>query len=89
MLPIFAALKFKKNDGNTKIIMDITEWFPENVAFKFNGVKRWIKYFQLLIPYFYVLQKIDHLIIGEAFKRNDMTFLQDQNLRVLLDIIHY
>lgn len=69
MLPIFAALKFKKNNGNTKIIMDITEWFPENVAFKFNGVKRWIKYLQLLLPYFYILQKVDHLIIGEDSKK--------------------
>ena len=32
-------------------------------------MKRWIKYFQLLIPYFYVLQKVDHLIIGEVSKK--------------------
>ena len=69
MLPVFAALKFKKHHSDTKIILDVTEWFPENVAYKFNGVKRWIKYFQLLIPYLYVLQKVDHLIIGEVTKK--------------------
>ncbi|MBK7497600.1 MAG: glycosyltransferase [Ignavibacteriales bacterium] len=69
MLPVFAALKFKGKSSNAKIILDVTEWFPENVAYKFNGVKRWIKYFQLLIPYFYVLQKVDHLIIGEVSKK--------------------
>jgi glycosyltransferase involved in cell wall biosynthesis len=68
MLPVFAALKFRKQNPNTKIIFDITEWLPENVAFKFNGLKRWIKYFQLLIPYLYILQKVDHLIIGEVSK---------------------
>ncbi len=69
MLPVFAALKFKRKSSNAKIILDVTEWFPENVAFKFNGVKRWIKYFQLHIPFFYVLQKVDHLIIGEVSKK--------------------
>jgi glycosyltransferase involved in cell wall biosynthesis len=75
MLPTFAGLKFKKVNPNTKVILDITEWFPENVAFKFTGVKRWIKYFQLLIPYFYVLTKVDHLIIGEASKKKRYDFL--------------
>jgi len=69
MLPVFAALKFKGKSSNAKIILDVTEWYPENVAFKFNGVKRWIKYFQLLIPYLYILQKVDHLIIGEVSKK--------------------
>ena len=55
--------------------MDITEWFPENVAFKFQGLKRWIKYSQLLLPYFYVLQKVDHLIIGEVSKKKRYDFL--------------
>jgi len=75
MLPVFAALKFKGKSSNAKIILDVTEWFPENVAFKFNGVKRWSKYFQLLIPFLYVLQKVDHLIIGEVSKRKRFDFL--------------
>ncbi|MEO8233125.1 MAG: glycosyltransferase [Ignavibacteriota bacterium] len=69
MLPVFAALKFKRNNINTQIILDVTEWFPENIAFKFSGFKRWIKYSQLFLPYIYILQKIDQLIIGEISKK--------------------
>jgi len=75
MLPVFAALRFRKQHRHTKIILDITEWFPENVAFKFKGFRRWIKYFQLLLPYFYVLQKVEHLIIGEVSKKKRYDFL--------------
>jgi glycosyltransferase involved in cell wall biosynthesis len=75
MLPVFAALKFKKENPNTKIILDITEWYPENVAFKFNGIKRWIKYFQLLLPYQYILLKVDHLTIGEVSKKKRYDFI--------------
>lgn len=69
MLPVFTALKFKRNNNQAKIILDVTEWFPENIAFKFSGFKRWMKYFQLFLPYIYILQKIDHLIIGEISKK--------------------
>lgn len=69
MLPVFAALNFKRLNPDVKIILDVTEWFPENIAFKFRVIKRWIKYFQLLIPYIYILQKVDHLIIGETSKK--------------------
>ena len=69
MLPVFAAIKFRNLCKHAKILLDITEWFPENIAFKINGIKRWIKYFQLLLPYFYILQKVDHLIIGEVSKK--------------------
>lgn len=69
MLPAFAGMEFRKQHKQTKIILDITEWFPENVAFKFHGLKRWIKYLQLFLPYIYALQKVDHLIIGEMTKK--------------------
>lgn len=51
-----------------KIVLDITEWFPENVAFKLKGINKWIKYAQLFIPYIYLLQKVDHIIVGERTK---------------------
>ena len=70
MLPVFSALKYKKIKPDLKIILDITEWYPENVAFKFKGIKRWLKYFQLLLPYIYILNKVDHLIIGEKNKKH-------------------
>jgi glycosyltransferase involved in cell wall biosynthesis len=69
MLPVFSAINYKKRNQKVKVILDITEWYPENVAFKFNGTKRWLKYFQLLLPYIFVLNKVDQLIIGEKNKK--------------------
>jgi len=69
MLPVFAALKFRTQNKLAKIVLDVTEWFPENVAFKFKGIKRWIKYLQHLLPYILILQKVNHLIIGENSKK--------------------
>jgi glycosyltransferase involved in cell wall biosynthesis len=84
MLPVFAALKFKQQHRDTRIILDITEWFPENVAFKLKGMKRWIKYFKLLIPYVYILQKVDHLIIGEESKKRRYNFLANSKPKTII-----
>jgi glycosyltransferase involved in cell wall biosynthesis len=84
MLPVFAVLKFRNQKPHAKIVLDISEWFPENVAFKFNGLTRWIKYFQLLIPYFYVLQKVNHLIIGEVSKKKRYDFLASSKLKTII-----
>ena len=84
MLPIFAALNFRKQNQKTKVILDITEWFPENVAFKFTGLKRWIKYFQLLLPYLYILQKVDHLIIGEVSKKKRYDFIAGSKPKTII-----
>lgn len=84
MLPVFAALKYRKLNPTTKIILDITEWFPENVAFKFTGLKRWLKYFQLLIPYRYVLLKVDHLIVGEVSKKKRYDFLANLKSKTVI-----
>jgi glycosyltransferase involved in cell wall biosynthesis len=84
MLPVFASLKFRTENPNTKIILDVTEWFPENVAFKFNGIKRWIKYFQLLLPYIYVLQKVDYLIIGEISKKKRYDFIARSKSKIII-----
>lgn len=84
MLPVFAALKFRKLNPSTKIVLDITEWFPENVAFKFTGLKRWIKYFQLLIPYRYVLLKVDQIIIGEISKKKRYDFLAKSKSKTII-----
>lgn len=68
ILPIISGIKFKKINPLVKIVLDITEWFPENVAFKLKGINKWIKYAQLFIPYIYLLQKVDHIIVGERTK---------------------
>jgi len=69
MLPVFPALKFRNRNKSVKVVLDITEWYPDNVALKFTGFKRWLKYFQLFIPYLFILQRVDHLIIGELAKK--------------------
>lgn len=84
MLPAVAALKFRNLNQPTKIILDITEWFPENVAFKFTGLKRWIKYFQLLLPYRYILLKVDHLIIGEVSKKKRYDFMANLKSKTIV-----
>lgn len=68
MLPTFAAINYRRKNKKVKIILDVTEWYPENVAFKFTGLKKWVKYFQLLLPYILVLNKVNHLIVGEITK---------------------
>jgi glycosyltransferase involved in cell wall biosynthesis len=84
MLPVFATLKYRKLNKQVKIILDITEWYPENVAFKFSGLKRWFKYFQLFIPYIYVLQKVDHLIIGEISKKKRYDFISGSKAKTII-----
>ena len=84
MLPVFAALKFMKQHKHTRIILDITEWFPENVAFKYTGLKRWIKYLQLFLPYIFILQKMDHLIIGELAKKKRYDILAANKLKTII-----
>jgi glycosyltransferase involved in cell wall biosynthesis len=75
MLPAFAAINIRKRNTYIKVILDITEWYPENVALKLNGLKKWIKYFQLLLPYIFILNKVDHLILGEITKLKRYNFL--------------
>lgn len=84
MIPVFAAFNIRKQNPNTKVILDITEWFPENVAFKFTGLKRWIKYFQLLIPYIFILQKVNQLIIGEISKKKRYDFLAKSKSKTII-----
>lgn len=83
-LPIISALKFKAIYPGLKIVLDITEWFPENVAFKLKGLSRLIKYFQLLIPYIYILQKVDHLIIGEKTKLTRYNFISPTKSKTII-----
>lgn len=84
MIPVFAALKYRRKNKNAKIILDITEWYPENVAFKFKGLKRWLKYFQLILPYTYSLNRVDHLIIGETAKQSRYNFLSPLKQKTII-----
>jgi len=69
-LPILAAHQFKKKDKSScKVISDITEWYPENVAFKYQGIKKWFSYFTLYLFNLYTTNLADALIIGEEGKK--------------------
>lgn len=69
-LPILSGYQFKKNINPACIIIsDITEWYPENVAFKYSGIKKWLSYFILSIFNFYATNLCDALIIGEEKKK--------------------
>ncbi|MFZ2324289.1 MAG: glycosyltransferase [Ignavibacteriaceae bacterium] len=75
MLPTFAAINYRRKNKKVKIILDVTEWYPENVAFKLTGLKRWIKYLQLFLPYIFTLNQVDHLIVGEITKLKRYNFI--------------
>lgn len=84
ILPVISALKFKKINPAVKIVLDITEWFPENVAFKLKGINKWTKYYQLFIPYIYLLQKVDYIIVGEKAKLDRYNFLAPTKSKTII-----
>jgi glycosyltransferase involved in cell wall biosynthesis len=63
-----ASIYRKKNSGQTKIISDITEWYPENVAFKKNGIKRLVSYLVLYLFNLFTSNLADKLFVGEIGK---------------------
>lgn len=84
ILPLISALKFKNIKPGVKIVLDITEWFPENVAFKLKGINKWIKYFQLNVAYIYLLQKVNHIIVGEKAKLDRYNFLAPTKSKTII-----
>ncbi|HEX2869253.1 MAG TPA: glycosyltransferase [Ignavibacteriales bacterium] len=68
-LTIIAASQYKKTQQKKiRIISDITEWYPENVALKQNGLKRLISYAMLYLFNIYASNLADRLILGEKNK---------------------
>ncbi|RJP68768.1 MAG: glycosyltransferase [Ignavibacteriales bacterium] len=63
-----ASIYRKKNPGPIKIISDITEWYPENVAFKKNGIKRFVSYIVLYLFNLFTSNLADKFIVGENGK---------------------
>ncbi len=75
-LTILPAHRYKKNFNNAcKIVSDITEWYPENVALKYRGIKRIAAYIFLFKLNILMTNMADALIIGETGKkkRYDLT----------------
>jgi hypothetical protein len=66
---IIPAYKYKKSVNNKcKIVSDITEWYPENVAFKKKGINRYLTYVILFAANFLLVNRCDFIIIGEKLK---------------------
>ncbi len=68
-LPILAANRIRKQNKKVKIVYDVTEWYPENVAFKFSGIKKINTYLRLFIFNVYAANLSDVIIIGEKGKK--------------------
>lgn len=68
-LPILAANKVRCDKKDVKIIYDVTEWYPENVAFKFEGIKRFVNYVSLFVFNIFVSNLASALIVGEKGKK--------------------
>ena len=69
-LTILAAKRYKKKfNPGCAVISDVTEWYPENVAFKYSGFKRYLVYVSLFLFNIYASNLADTLIIGEISKK--------------------
>ena len=66
---IIPSHKYKKTDNNKcKIVSDITEWYPENVAWKKSGISAILTYIILFFTNIILTNKCDYLILGELKK---------------------
>lgn len=68
-LPILAANKIRTTKRDVRIIYDITEWYPENVAFKLSGIRKYTSYISLFALNIIVSNLADAIIIGETTKK--------------------
>lgn len=67
-LTIFAARATLKANKDYKIIYDVTEWYPENVSFKFKFLKKVVSYCILFISNIIASNISDLIIVGENSK---------------------
>jgi glycosyltransferase involved in cell wall biosynthesis len=84
-LTIVAANLYKKKyNRSCKIISDVTEWYPENVAFKHTGFKKYIAYTYLFLFNIYTSNLADVLIIGEETKKRRYSFIAPFKKKVII-----
>ncbi len=69
-LTILAANKYKKHNlVNTKIVSDITEYYPhQNMLIQYSGIKRIFHFMKYSLFNLYVSNLTDYLLIGEVRK---------------------
>ena len=68
-LLILAANKIRRANRNIKILYDVTEWYPENVAFKFYGILKYLTYVSLFFMNIICANLADAIMIGEKSKK--------------------
>lgn len=68
-LPVFSAYKYKKRyNKKLSIILDVTEWYPENILIKKSLLKRMIFYPLYLVNNVITSNLADKIIVGEITK---------------------
>ncbi len=84
-LTVIPSSQYKRrNNQNCKIILDITEWYPENVTDKFRAVKKFISYILLFLLNIAASNLSDHLIIGELGKRRRYDFIAPFKRKIII-----
>ncbi len=84
-LPILPAFLFRIiYKRKCKIISDITEWYPENVAFKYSGVKKYLIYSFLYLTNIFLTNLAGALIIGEKTKERRYNFISPFKKKIVI-----
>ncbi|MHB1688159.1 MAG: glycosyltransferase [Ignavibacteriaceae bacterium] len=83
-LTVFAAYKYKLVNPKCKIILDITEWYPENAVSKFKGLKKYFLYLLYFCFNYFAVHLSDVLIIGEVSKKRRYNFLAPLKKKIII-----
>ena len=82
---IIPAYKYKKSVNNKcKIISDITEWYPENVAFKYRFFKKYSYYIILYLFNIYATNLADILILAENNKLKRYNLISPSKDKIII-----
>lgn len=73
---VIAARRFKRSkNAECKIVMDITEWYPEGYISRYNGIKKILFFVIQYLFNFLMVTFSDGLIIGEESKKKRYDFI--------------
>jgi len=82
---IIPAYRYKlRSKRKCKIISDITEWYPENIASKLSGIKKIFKYFYIFKANIILSNLANALIIGEKGKKRRYQFIAPFKKKVII-----
>ena len=84
-LTLIPALRFKiSNKRNTKIIYDVTEWYPEGITSKINGIKKYIIYAFLFTLNLILSNLTSAIIIGEIQKQKRYNLIAPFKKKIII-----